>query len=148
MTDRDAIIENPSKYFAEPGELASSDQLTDDEKLAALRQWKLDAELLLEAEAENMAGGEHARLQAVNEALRRCQGAERNGEKPEVAQQYLAQIEAALASSPNVSQRQLEDLDEFRREVVQLCRLGKMDEAENACTLAIQTIKAGAPTKE
>lgn len=71
-----------------------------------------------------------------------------NDNIPELAKRLISQIESGLRDSPNVSRRQLDDIDAFGREIIRLCKIGKTEEAERCHTLAMRTIKTGAPAKE
>lgn len=62
-------IKDPSEQFASPQEVVRNDSLSKNDKRRILTSWAKDAELLAQAEAENMSGGEHARLREVKLAL-------------------------------------------------------------------------------
>lgn len=62
-------LRNPAGEFDSPEAVLEEDALNAQQKRAILEQWKLDARLLEEAAAENMAGGEPNMLQRVADAL-------------------------------------------------------------------------------
>jgi len=68
-TDVDAKKRNPSSAYGHPEDVVNDTSLTQDEKIAILREWHYDAMRLQESEAENMSGGEPDRLRAVSNAL-------------------------------------------------------------------------------
>jgi hypothetical protein len=67
--DVDAAILDPAAYFAFPMDVVKDKRLTKSDKQRILESWVRDAELLSQAEAENMQGGERTRLQEANLAL-------------------------------------------------------------------------------
>lgn len=60
---------NPSSCYNHPDEVLVDEALTQDDKVAVLREWHYDAIRLQESAAENMTGGESDRLQSVSNAL-------------------------------------------------------------------------------
>lgn len=62
-------LRNPAGEFESPEAVLEEEALNAQQKRAILEQWKLDARLLEEAAAENMAGGEPNMLQRVADAL-------------------------------------------------------------------------------
>lgn len=67
--DVDEVIKDPTESFASPMAVVEDPRLTAEEKRRILESWAQDAELLSEAESENMPGGERPRLQEVRLAL-------------------------------------------------------------------------------
>lgn len=67
--DLDAAIVNPAANFDSPMAVARDAGFTKDEKLRILESWVRDAQLLSQAETENMAGDERPRLQEAKLAL-------------------------------------------------------------------------------
>ena len=65
----DAAVRDPTDYFGSPMEVVREPRLTKDEKQRILESWVLDAQLLSQAEAENMPGKERPRLQEAKLAL-------------------------------------------------------------------------------
>jgi hypothetical protein len=63
------IKRDPLARFDAPMDVVRDDSLTYDQKLEILRSWEYDARELQTAEEENMAGGEHNRLQEVLKAI-------------------------------------------------------------------------------
>lgn len=63
------MLVNPSKHVKAPSEALSVSELSKDEKIAVLKQWALDARLLMVAVEEGMSGGEPNLLRSVNAAL-------------------------------------------------------------------------------
>lgn len=47
---------DPTRYYARPAEVLGDARLDHDQKRRILQSWALDAELMHEAEAENMIG--------------------------------------------------------------------------------------------
>lgn len=62
---------DPTRYFACPQEVLASRELRRDEKRRILESWALDADLISEAESENMAGrsGDRSFLREARLAL-------------------------------------------------------------------------------
>lgn len=71
MDDIDKAKVNPAREFARPTDVVAADGLALAEKLAILSAWEADERALQRAEDEGMAGGEHAHLHRVHEALAR-----------------------------------------------------------------------------
>jgi len=68
--DLDSMMRDPADWFASPMDVVKDPQLARDGKKRILESWARDAELLSQAEAENMPGGEErTRLQEVHLAL-------------------------------------------------------------------------------
>jgi hypothetical protein len=63
------VIKDPTVRFDSPAAVLIDPALTGKQKEAILSSWVKDAELLSEAENENMGGGERSRLQEANVAL-------------------------------------------------------------------------------
>jgi hypothetical protein len=47
---------DPTRYYSRPAEVLGDTRLDHDQKRRVLQSWALDAELMHEAEAENMRG--------------------------------------------------------------------------------------------
>lgn len=54
--DVDHAVMDPTRYFARPAEVLDVAALSDDDKRRILQSWALDAQLISEAESENMRG--------------------------------------------------------------------------------------------
>jgi hypothetical protein len=67
--DVDAAVLDPAKHFQSPMDVVRDSRLTKGDKQRILESWVRDAQLLLQAEAENMPGTEWPRLQEVKLAL-------------------------------------------------------------------------------
>jgi hypothetical protein len=69
--DVDDAVMDPSRYFSRPAEVLDDARLNRDEKRRILQSWALDAELISEAEAENMRGraGDRSYLREAKLAL-------------------------------------------------------------------------------
>ena len=70
--DADRVAEfvaDPHEHFESPRDVLRDRRLDLAGKRRILESWRKDAELLAEAQAENMAGGESARLREVELAL-------------------------------------------------------------------------------
>lgn len=69
--DIDDAVMDPSRYFSRPAEVLDDPRLTRDEKRRILQSWALDAELISEAESENMPGraGDRSYLREAKLAL-------------------------------------------------------------------------------
>jgi ABC-type lipopolysaccharide export system ATPase subunit len=65
----DSAIHDPSEVYASPMDVVNDVRLAPAEKKRILEGWHLDALRLSESEAENMSGGERARLREVMLAL-------------------------------------------------------------------------------
>ena len=70
--DFDQVMNDPSAYYATPGDVLRDNQLTRDQKIAVLKLWAFDAQEIEVAQAENMQG-EASILQQVLLALHRLQ---------------------------------------------------------------------------
>jgi nitrogen fixation protein len=76
MFKKSEAMTNPQKIFREPKYVVENDELSDQEKITILENWKLDLMELQKATEENMPGtGTEAdsagdELRAVIEALR------------------------------------------------------------------------------
>jgi hypothetical protein len=64
-----AIIKDPLKHFAKPRDVVTDQRFTTEEKRRILESWALDAQLLSQAEAENMPGPDRPGLQEVKLAM-------------------------------------------------------------------------------
>jgi hypothetical protein len=67
--DVDAAVRDPADFFASPMDVVSDRSLSKEDKQRILESWVLDAELLSQAEAENMPGKDRPRLQEAKLAL-------------------------------------------------------------------------------
>ncbi len=67
--DVDAAVIDPAECFAAPPDVLADLRLTQDDKRRILEFWALDAQLLSQAEAENMRGTDWPRLREVKLAL-------------------------------------------------------------------------------
>jgi len=65
----DLALHDPSSVYETPMQVVDDDDLGPADKKRILDSWHTDAILLAEAEAENMGGGERARLREVMLAL-------------------------------------------------------------------------------
>jgi hypothetical protein len=72
----DDVLMDPSRYFAHPAEVLEDDRLNREQKRRILRSWALDAQLIDEAESENMRGrpGERSQLREARLALLKLDG--------------------------------------------------------------------------
>lgn len=64
-------LADPSSEFESPEAVLTEKGLTTEQKKAILERWRQDAKLLLQAEGENMGGGEPNMLDRVQQALDR-----------------------------------------------------------------------------
>jgi hypothetical protein len=60
---------NPAERYESPGAVLADATLSRDQKRLLLEAWRQDAELMSQAEAENMGGGKQPRLREVKLAL-------------------------------------------------------------------------------
>ena len=67
--DVEAAVRDPADYFAHPIDVVNDLRFTPEEKQRILNSWALDAQLLSQAEAENMPGKDPPRLREVKLAL-------------------------------------------------------------------------------
>ena len=67
--DIEAVVRDPADYFAAPMDVVTDFRFTHEEKHRILESWALDAQLLSQAEAENMPGEDRPWLQEVHLAL-------------------------------------------------------------------------------
>lgn len=62
---------NPSEFYESPTDVLRDQELSRDEKRRVLKSMEVDAELMADATAENMAGGEKGpSLRDIHAALR------------------------------------------------------------------------------
>jgi hypothetical protein len=73
LLDVDSAVLDPAAYFASPMDVVKDKRLTKGDKQRILESWVRDAELLSQAEAENMQGPERTRLQEASLALQELQ---------------------------------------------------------------------------
>jgi hypothetical protein len=62
-------ISDPTRSYRTPMEVVTDSGLDPGEKLRILESWKKDAQLLSQAQDENMSGGERPQLQDVMLAI-------------------------------------------------------------------------------
>ena len=67
--DVDAAVLDPAAHFDAPIDVVNDPRLTKADRQRILESWVRDAELLSQAEAENMQGPGRTRLQEANLAL-------------------------------------------------------------------------------
>jgi RNA binding exosome subunit len=67
--DVDAAVLDPAAHFGAPIDVVNDSRLTKAERQRILESWVRDAELLSQAEAENMQGTQRTRLQEATLAL-------------------------------------------------------------------------------
>lgn len=67
--DVDAAAIDAAEYFTAPTDVLDDLRLTQDDKRRILESWALDAQLLSQAEDENMRGTDRPRLREVKLAL-------------------------------------------------------------------------------
>lgn len=65
----DAAVLDPADFFESPMDVVKDPRLTNSDRQRILESWVRDAELLTQAEAENMRGTERPRLQEAKQAL-------------------------------------------------------------------------------
>jgi|KBSSwiStaDraftv2_1062776.scaffolds.fasta_scaffold3248423_1 hypothetical protein len=72
----DDVLMDPSRYFSHPAEVLEDVRLSREQKRRILRSWALDAELIDEAESENMRGrpGDGSQLREARLALLKLDG--------------------------------------------------------------------------
>lgn len=75
-TDIDDAVMDPTRYFSHPAEVLNDAALSREEKRRILRSWALDAELIDQAESENMRGraGDRSHLREAKLALLKLDG--------------------------------------------------------------------------
>lgn len=69
MVDVEAVIKDPAAHFTQPADVVRDLRFTLEQKQRILNAWALDAELVSQAEAENMSGASPPQLRAVKLAL-------------------------------------------------------------------------------
>lgn len=67
--DVDAAVLSPADYFESPMDVVKDPRITSSDRQRILESWVRDAELLSQAEAENMQGTGRTRLQEAKLAL-------------------------------------------------------------------------------
>ncbi len=69
--DIDKVIMDPTRYFSRPSDVLQEPQLDREQKRRILRSWALDADLINEAESEDMRGraGDRSYLREARLAL-------------------------------------------------------------------------------
>lgn len=96
------IVRNPKAYYDDPMDVAVTDDLSYEESLRILKAWKVDAEALQRAEAENMSGGEKPQLHRVMEALNALEAPSNRHEPVPVA--LATPLGAPTAIAPGLMQ--------------------------------------------
>ena len=71
MIPRDKLMNDPSSVFEKPSDVLDNLELSAEQKIEILQQWKQDVMLRLVAEEENMPGDPENsdRLKAITDAL-------------------------------------------------------------------------------
>jgi hypothetical protein len=71
MIPKDKLMNDPSSVFEKPSDVLDNMELSTEQKIEILKQWKQDIMLRLVAEEENMAGTPEnsERLKQVSDAL-------------------------------------------------------------------------------
>lgn len=71
MIPREKLMIDPSSVFEEPNDVLDNTELSGEEKVEILQQWKDEVQLRLVAEEENMSGdpANSERLKEVTNAL-------------------------------------------------------------------------------
>ena len=69
IPDIDTLIKDPTQYFRTPMDVLGEASLSHEDKRRILESWCRDAELISEADNENMTGSSRPRLQEVKLAL-------------------------------------------------------------------------------
>jgi hypothetical protein len=74
--DVDSAVMDPTRYFSRPAEVLDVEDLSRDQKRRILQSWALDAQLISEAESENMRGrpGDRSFLREAKLALLKLDG--------------------------------------------------------------------------
>ena len=74
--DVDSVIMDPTRYFARPSAVLQDPRLSREQKRRILQSWALDADLINEAESENMRGraGDRSYLREARLALLELDG--------------------------------------------------------------------------
>lgn len=74
--DVDTAIMDPTRYFSRPSAVLQDRQLSREQKRRILQSWALDANLINEAESENMRGraGDRSCLREARLALLELDG--------------------------------------------------------------------------
>lgn len=74
--DVDTAIMDPTRYFQRPSAVLRDSQLSREQKRRILQSWALDADLINEAESENMRGrtGDRSYLREAKLALLELDG--------------------------------------------------------------------------
>jgi len=76
IIDVENAVMDPTRYFARPADVLDVAGLSQDEKRRILQSWALDAQLISEAESENMRGrpGDRSFLREAKLALLELDG--------------------------------------------------------------------------
>lgn len=64
------VIQNPSKYFEHPGEVATTPGLSTEDKIKILESWEVDANEMLTAASENMPDKRNEQLSEDLQSIR------------------------------------------------------------------------------
>ena len=67
--DMDVAKTTPAAFFSDPAEVVGQPLLSDEQRLAILHQWELDALNLSVAEGEGMEGGEESPLGKIRQMI-------------------------------------------------------------------------------
>ena len=69
MSDFKRAMRDPSWVYQYPKDVVADESLTLEQKTQILNQWECDAQQILTADEENMAGDSDSMLQRVRHAL-------------------------------------------------------------------------------
>ncbi|WP_404402228.1 hypothetical protein LG288_03905 [Idiomarina seosinensis] len=69
MVDFESSMDNPASKFSEPKEVLDSDDLSHEQKLKILKQWRYDELETEVADEENMAADKPDRLGEINNLI-------------------------------------------------------------------------------
>lgn len=81
VTDFETARADPARVFDSPEDIVDAQHLTNDQKLALLRSWKLDEQRLQSSASENMTGGETNQLKHVQDAINRVREMQQAGKE-------------------------------------------------------------------
>lgn len=65
-----------------------------------------------------------------------------------ISAELLAKLDEALAATPLTGEKQLADVEQYRLDIVRLCKEGRADDARRAARLCMTLIRQGDPAKE
>ena len=72
----------------------------------------------------------------------------KSNEMLSLSAELLAKLDEAFAATPLTGEKQLADVEQYRADIVRLCKEGRESEARRTARLCMTLIRQGDPEKE